>query len=55
MEASSTLPGRQQVIESLIIYCVTCVIEGKNKARKKERKREREKERERERKIESER
>jgi hypothetical protein len=38
-------PNRYQVIKSLLIYCVTCVVEGKNKVRKKERKKEREKER----------
>jgi hypothetical protein len=47
MEAPSTLPSRNQVIKLLLIYCVTCVVEGKNKVRKKEKERERETEPER--------
>jgi hypothetical protein len=41
MEVPSTLPGINQVIESLLIYCVTYVVEGKNKVRKKEKEKER--------------
>jgi hypothetical protein len=41
MEVPSTLPGINQMIESLLIYCVTCVVEGKNNVRKKEKEKER--------------
>jgi hypothetical protein len=47
MEALSTLPGRHQVIKSLLIYCVTCVVVLLKERTKSERKKERERERER--------
>jgi Ca2+/Na+ antiporter len=42
------LPGIHQMIESLLIYCVTCVVVLLKERTKSERKKEREREKERE-------